>query len=272
MVDTTGSGKSTLIRVLAGLEAPISGRIRWDKRSNTPFGIVFQEPRLMPWLTVQQNVKFGFGPKTREESSRLADEILDQVGLRPFSRYYPRQLSGGMAQRVAIARALVKNPSLLLLDEPFSALDAATRSRLQEHMIQLWANRSLTLFFVTHDIDEAVLLADHIIVIKGRPGHISQQFWIDLPRPRMRQDPEFQMWKDRVLDALADQKLESRIEQWSIKVMDPATVPLAVWFRAIMELKRSRSSDATTKRRAGLPRACSMPLLPRISLVRAQSF
>jgi sulfonate transport system ATP-binding protein len=203
MVDTTGSGKSTLIRVLAGLEAPISGRIRWDKGSNTPFGIVFQEPRLMPWLTVQQNVKFGFGPKTREESSRLADEILDQVGLRPFSRYYPRQLSGGMAQRVVIARALVKNPSLLLLDEPFSALDAATRSRLQEHMIQLWANRSLTLFFVTHDIDEAVLLADHIIVIKGRPGHISQQFWIDLPRPRMRQDPEFQMWKDRVLDAEA---------------------------------------------------------------------
>jgi ABC-type thiamine transport system ATPase subunit len=115
MVGTTGSGKSTLIRVLAGLEAPTSGRIRWDEGSNTPFGIVFQEPRLMPWLNVCQNVTFGFGPRRKRESGRLADEILEHVGLRAFSRYYPRQLSGGMAQRVAIARALVKKPLLLPL-------------------------------------------------------------------------------------------------------------------------------------------------------------
>jgi sulfonate transport system ATP-binding protein len=133
-----------------------------------PFGILFQEPRRMPWLNVRQNVKFGFGPKRRQKSDRLADEILEQVGLRPFSRYYPRQLSGGMAQRVAIARALVKKPSLL--DEPFSALDASTRSRLQEHLMQLWFGRPLTMLFVIHDIDEAVLLANHITVIKGSTG------------------------------------------------------------------------------------------------------
>ena len=209
MVGTTGSGKSTLMRVLAGLEAPTSGRISCDNGSNTPFGIVFQEPRLMPWLNVRQNVKFGFGPKRTKESGRLTDEILEQVGLRAFSRYYPRELSGGMAQRVAIARALVKKPSLLLLDEPFSALDASTRTRLQEHLMQLWTDRSLTLFFVTHDIDEAVLLADRIIVIKGRPGRISHQFRIDLLRPRARQDEGFQALKERVLEALADQKARS---------------------------------------------------------------
>ncbi|HEX3446026.1 MAG TPA: ATP-binding cassette domain-containing protein [Chthoniobacterales bacterium] len=109
-----------------------------------------------------------------------------------------------MAQRVAIARALVKKPSLLLLDEPFSALDASTRSRLQEHLMQLWTDRSLTLFFVTHDIEEAVLLADQVIVIKGRPGRISHQFRIDLPRPRTRRDQDFHAWKERVLEALSD--------------------------------------------------------------------
>jgi sulfonate transport system ATP-binding protein len=210
MVGTTGSGKSTLLRVLAGLEAPTSGCIGWKNGSDAPFGIVFQEPRLMPWLNVRQNVKFGFGPKRKKESGPLVDEILEQVGLRTFSRYYPRQLSGGMAQRVAIARALVKKPSLLLLDEPFSALDASTRSRLQEHLIQLWTDRSLTLFFVTHDIEEAVLLADQIIVITGRPGRIRHQFRIDLPRPRTRQDQEFQAWKERILEALADQRPEVR--------------------------------------------------------------
>jgi sulfonate transport system ATP-binding protein len=142
----------------------------------------------MPWLNVRQNVKFGFGPKRKKESGPVVDEILEQVGLRTFSRYYPRQLSAGMAQRVAMARALVKKPSLLLLDEPFNALDASTRSRLQEHLIQLWTDRSLTLFFVTHDIEEAVPLADQIIVITGRSGRIRHQFRIDLPRPRTRQD------------------------------------------------------------------------------------
>jgi sulfonate transport system ATP-binding protein len=208
MVGTTGSGKSTLLRILAGLEHPSSGEIRWDSDSRNGerpnLGIVFQEPRLMPWLNVRQNVEFGFGPAGHRKSAELADEILEQVGLGSFSNYYPRQLSGGMAQRVAIARALVRKPSLLLLDEPFSALDALTRSRLQDHLMELFARHSLTMLFVTHDIEEAVALSDTIVVIKGRPGQIHHQLRMDLPRPRRRQDPAFVAWKERVLVALTD--------------------------------------------------------------------
>jgi sulfonate transport system ATP-binding protein len=208
MVGTTGSGKSTLLRILAGLERPTSGEIRWgsDRGSGVRpnLGIVFQEPRLLPWLTVRQNVEFGFGPAGHHQSAELANEILEQVGLKSFSDYYPRQLSGGMAQRVAIARALVRKPSLLLLDEPFSALDALTRSRLQDHLMELFTRHSLTMFFVTHDIEEAVALSDSIVVIKGRPGQIHHQFRIDLPRPRIRQDQAFMAWKERVLAALTE--------------------------------------------------------------------
>ncbi len=208
MVGTTGSGKSTLLRILAGLERPTSGEIRWDSdgvRSARPdLGIVFQEPRLLPWLNVRQNVEFGFGPAGHRRSAELAGEILEQVGLQAFSLYYPRQLSGGMAQRVALARALVRRPSLLLLDEPFSALDALTRSRLQDHLLELFTRHALTMFFVTHDIEEAVALSDTIIVIKGRPGQISHRFRIDLPRPRSRHNPAFIAWKERVLAALTE--------------------------------------------------------------------
>lgn len=206
MVGTTGSGKSTLLRILAGLEHPNSGEIRWDGVSSArpDLGIVFQEPRLLPWLNVRQNVEFGFGPAGHRRSAELADEILEQVGLQAFSLYYPRQLSGGMAQRVAIARALVRRPSLLLLDEPFSALDALTRSRLQDHLMELFTRHALTMFFVTHDIEEAVALSDTIIVIKGRPGQISHRFRIDLPRPRSRHNPAFIAWKERVLAALTE--------------------------------------------------------------------
>jgi len=208
MVGTTGSGKSTLLRILGGLERPTSGEIRWDsdrRNSARPnLGIVFQEPRLMPWLNVRQNVEFGFGPQGHRHSAKLADETLAQVGLASFSHYYPRQLSGGMAQRVAIARALVRKPSLLLLDEPLSALDALTRGRLQDHLMELFVRHSLTMFFVTHDIEEAVALSDTIVVINGRPGQIHQQFRIDLPRPRSRQDSAFLVWKERVLATLTD--------------------------------------------------------------------
>jgi sulfonate transport system ATP-binding protein len=208
MVGTTGSGKSTLLRILAGLEHPNSGEIRWDgdgvSSPRPELGIVFQEPRLLPWLNVRQNVEFGFGPAGHQRSAELADEILQQVGLQAFSLYYPRQLSGGMAQRVAIARALVRRPSLLLLDEPFSALDALTRSRLQDHLMELFARNALTMFFVTHDIEEAVALSDTIIVIQGRPGQISHRFRIDLPRPRSRHNPAFIAWKERVLAALTE--------------------------------------------------------------------
>jgi sulfonate transport system ATP-binding protein len=158
----------------------------------------------LPWLNVRQNVEFGFGPAGHRQSAELANEILEQIGLRPFSLYYPRQLSGGMAQRVAIARALVRRPPLLLLDEPFSALDALTRSRLQEHLMELFVRHSLTMFFVTHDIEEAVALSDTIVVIKGSPGQISHQFRIDLPRPRSRHNQALIVWKERVLEALTE--------------------------------------------------------------------
>jgi sulfonate transport system ATP-binding protein len=211
MVGTTGSGKSTLLRVLAGLDVPTSGRIVWTQPEGKKphFGIVFQEPRLLPWLNVRKNVEFGFGPIGPKGSSDLVDEMLRQVGLLPFCSYHPRQLSGGMAQRVAIARALVRKPELLLLDEPFSALDASTRRRLQEHLMELATQHSLTLFFVTHDIEEAVALADQIIVIKGRPGQVTDRFEINLPRPRYRQDSEFVIWKERVLVALEREISES---------------------------------------------------------------
>jgi sulfonate transport system ATP-binding protein len=211
LVGATGSGKSTLVRILAGLDVPTSGRVLWDGTSDRSCGIVFQEARLMPWLNIRQNVRFGFGPNRPRESDQIVDQVLEQVGLKAFSRYYPRQLSGGMAQRVAIARALVRNPSLLLLDEPFSALDASTRARLQEHLLQLWAERPLTLFFVTHDIDEAVLLAHRVLVINGRPGRISQQFAIDLPRPRARQQSQFLDLKAHILDAVAAEMREVTI-------------------------------------------------------------
>jgi sulfonate transport system ATP-binding protein len=208
VVGTTGSGKSTLLRILAGLEAPTAGRITWnsDHVNNTRpnLGIVFQEPRLFPWLTVRQNVEFGFGPAGHERSAELVDEILEQVGLKSFSFYYPRQLSGGMAQRVAIARALIRKPSLLLLDEPFSALDALTRGRLQDHLMDLFAKHALTMVFVTHDIEEAVALSDTIIVIKGRPGQITDQFRIELPRPRSRHDRAFIALKEKVFAALTE--------------------------------------------------------------------
>jgi len=208
VVGTTGSGKSTLLRLLAGLERPTSGEIRWDSDHRNDarpnLGVVFQEPRLMPWLNVRQNVEFGFGPGGNRRSAELADDILAQVGLGSFSYYYPRQLSGGMAQRVAIARALVRKPSLLLLDEPFSALDALTRNRLQDHLLELFARHPLTMFFVTHDIEEAVALSDTIVVIKGRPGQIHHRFRIDLPRPRTRHNHAFMAWKERVLAALTD--------------------------------------------------------------------
>jgi sulfonate transport system ATP-binding protein len=213
MVGTTGSGKSTLLRVLAGLDIPTSGRIVWTEAvpegRKPQLGIVFQEPRLLPWLNVRKNVEFGFGPAGPKGTADLVNEILEQVGLLPFCSYFPRQLSGGMAQRVAIARALVRKPALLLLDEPFSALDASTRRRLQEHLLELAEKHSLTLFFVTHDIEEAVALADQIVVIKGRPGQVTERLAIDLSRPRSRRDTEFAIWKERVLVALEGEETES---------------------------------------------------------------
>jgi sulfonate transport system ATP-binding protein len=158
----------------------------------------------MPWLSVAENVDFGLADKPRRERGRLSREALERVGLENFSDALPRQLSGGMAQRVAIARALVTRPSVLLLDEPFSALDAFTRVKLQEHLLDLWRAEQPTMLFVTHDIEEALVLADRVVVLMGRPGRIQRDDRIELPRPRRRADPRFAAWRERLFDDLAE--------------------------------------------------------------------
>ena len=211
LVGTSGCGKSTLLRIISGLEYPTVGEVFIDDELiNSPhpkIGLIFQEPRLMPWLTVRKNVEFGLDTLpnvkfNRLERRDLVDRILERVSLTEFANTLPRQLSGGMAQRVAIARALITKPSILLLDEPFSALDAFIRMKLQDHLLSIWDYDRPTLILVTHDIEEALVLSDRIIVLRGNPGHIHQEFIIDLPRPRKRTDPLFQQGKEAILATL----------------------------------------------------------------------
>jgi sulfonate transport system ATP-binding protein len=207
LVGTSGCGKSTLLRIIGGLERPTTGEVAVDgrpvHRPRPEIGLVFQEPRLMPWLTVEQNVRFGLYDRAKSEQASLAKEALAKVGLSRFADALPRQLSGGMAQRTAIARALVTRPSTLLLDEPFSALDAFTRVQLQDHLLKTWEYDRPTMLFVTHDIEEALVLSDRVVVLRGHPGRIDSDFTLDdLPRPRIRTDARFQSWKARILDRL----------------------------------------------------------------------
>ncbi|HEX8427675.1 ABC transporter ATP-binding protein [Hymenobacter sp.] len=206
LVGTSGCGKSTLLRIVAGLDTPTQGRVLIDDQPITgphpAVGVIFQEPRLMPWLTVRQNVRFGIADLPNAEQEQRTAAVLERVGLTSFADALPRQLSGGMAQRVAIARALVAQPSLLLLDEPFSALDPFTKMKLQDHLLEIWSYDQPTLLLVTHDIEEALVLSDRVVVLRGHPGRIHQTLTVDLPRPRRRTDPDFQHWKQRLLDAL----------------------------------------------------------------------
>jgi sulfonate transport system ATP-binding protein len=156
----------------------------------------------MPWLTVRQNAEFGLAHLPREEREALSSEALERVGLAGFADALPHRLSGGMAQRAAIARALVTRPKVLLLDEPFSALDAFTRLQLQDHLLQLWRDARPTMLFVTHDVEEALILADRVVVLRGRPGRIHRDYRIELPRPRRRADPHLAEWKERLLGDL----------------------------------------------------------------------
>jgi len=207
ILGTSGSGKSTLLRMVGGIDHPTGGQVRLDGRlvdgPSPSLGFVFQEPRLMPWLSVRDNVTFGLSDVARGERKALADAALRRVGLGDVAESWPRQLSGGMAQRVAIARALVTRPSVLLLDEPFSALDAFTRLSLQQHLLEIWEDDRPTMLFVTHDIDEALMLADRVIVLLGRPGRICRDQAINLPRPRRRGDPGLARWNGRLFDDLS---------------------------------------------------------------------
>lgn len=207
ILGTSGSGKSTLLRIVGGLEHATAGDVRLDGRvvaePSPQLGFVFQEPRLMPWLSVRDNVAFGLAGLLRHERRGLALAALAKVGLADAAGLWPRQLSGGMAQRVAIARALVTRPSVLLLDEPFSALDAFTRLNLQEHLLDIWEQERPTMLFVTHDIDEALMLADRVIVLLGRPGRVRRDEPIELPRPRRRGDTRLARWRERLFDDLS---------------------------------------------------------------------
>ncbi|MCW5774763.1 MAG: ABC transporter ATP-binding protein [Rhodospirillaceae bacterium] len=206
IVGASGCGKSTLLRLLAGLERPSAGTAAFDGAPlagpRDEIGVVFQEPRLMPWLSVEANVAFGLRHLPAKARAARVAETLERVGLGPFAKALPRELSGGMAQRAAIARALAARPKVLLLDEPFSALDAFTRLALQEHLLELWSYDRPTFVLVTHDIDEARALADRIVLMRGHPGRVHREFAVDLPRPRGRTAPRFLAWKEEVLREL----------------------------------------------------------------------
>lgn len=190
VVGGSGCGKTTLLRIIAGLEGAYTGRVTLDGNPITgpglDRGIVFQEHRLLPWLTVEKNVGFGLSDLPSNERRTRVANYIDLVGLRGFEHNYPHQLSGGMAQRVAIARALVSHPHLLLLDEPFGALDALTRIRMQQELLRIWQAQRTTMIFVTHDIDEAIYLADRIVIMSPRPGTIKRILRVEIPRPRDR--------------------------------------------------------------------------------------
>lgn len=206
IVGGSGCGKSTLLRLVSGLDRPTRGSVALDgtpiSGPHEQIGIVFQEPRLLPWLTVADNVGFGLAHRPRAEQETRIAQQLERVALSDKAQVWPRELSGGQAQRVAIARALVTRPEVLLLDEPFSALDAFTRVDLQDHLLDLWADTKPTLVVVTHDVDEAIVLADRIMVMRPRPGMMFAEIVADLPRPRDRQSAAFDHVKRRVLAAL----------------------------------------------------------------------
>ncbi len=204
LVGASGCGKSTLLRILSGLEHATSGRVLLDGRpvtNPTPeVAMVFQEPRLMPWLSVAENIRLGLLELPRRVQDERIAAVLADVGLSDFASALPRQLSGGMAQRAALARALARQPSILLMDEPFSALDSFTKAKLQDHLLGLWEASAFTIVFVTHDLEEAAILSDRIAVMQGGPGKIISEIAVDLPRPRRRTSPEVQAIKDRAAD------------------------------------------------------------------------
>jgi sulfonate transport system ATP-binding protein len=216
VVGGSGCGKSTLLRAISGLDRPSQGTVVLDgTRILAPhekIGMIFQEPRLLPWLSVADNVGFGLADRPKSERRARVHDAIERVGLADKATVWPRELSGGQAQRVAIARALVTRPEVLLLDEPFSALDAFTRVDLQDHLLDLWADTKPTLVVVTHDVEEAIVLADRVIVMRPHPGRLQEEIVTNLPRPRDRQSAAFDFAKRRVMAAL-DRSLERSAER-----------------------------------------------------------
>ncbi|HEY4245358.1 MAG TPA: ABC transporter ATP-binding protein [Lacunisphaera sp.] len=225
VIGPSGCGKSTLIRIIAGLDVPTSGRMLVDgKETSGPCperGMVFQGYTLFPWLTVRRNVMFGLemGGMDKTQAEREALQWIDLVGLGRFKDSYPSQLSGGMKQRVAIARALAPNPRVLLMDEPFGALDAQTRAQMQAHLLEIWRNVDVTILFITHDLDEAIFLADRIIVLKAHPGEVQEIIEVPVPRPRSAaqyNSPEFIATRRRLDELIHPPVAHSSMEKLPI--------------------------------------------------------
>jgi len=216
VVGPSGSGKSTLLRVVAGLLRQTSGDVRIEaERPGAPLtAMVFQEHALLPWRTVLANVVFGLENRgvSRAEREARARDMLALVGLSRFARHYPHQLSGGMKQRVGIARALANDPEVLLMDEPFAALDAQTRTIMQEELLRIWATLGTTVIYVTHSLEEALLLGDRVVLMTARPGRVSQVFPVELGRPRglqIRSSPAYGVLLEKIWSELRDEVLKS---------------------------------------------------------------
>lgn len=196
VVGASGCGKSTLIRIIAGLESATSGEVliggRRVEKPSIETGFIFQESRLYPWLSVEKNIGFGIHDKLeKEERKKLIQKYTDLVELTGFEHALPKQLSGGMQQRVSIARTLINQPSVLLLDEPFGALDALTRINMQNEILDIWRQEKTTMLLITHDIDEAIFVSDKIVILSNRPGVISQVIDVPMSKPRDRSSSDF---------------------------------------------------------------------------------
>lgn len=219
VVGPSGCGKSTLLNIIAGLHEPTSGRVMVDGKPvegpGPERGVVFQQYALFPWLTVLKNVEFGLKLKgvTGEQATAEAMKYLKMVQLEQFANSYPKELSGGMKQRVAIARAYAVNPEVLLMDEPFGALDAQTRTQLQSELLETWQTEKKTCFFITHDVDEAIILAQKVIIMSARPGRIKEIVDINIPYPRTQEtkmSPEFLELKNYIWSQVYQEYLEVR--------------------------------------------------------------
>ncbi|WP_133645619.1 ABC transporter ATP-binding protein [Paraburkholderia flava] len=237
IVGASGCGKSTLLRLIAGLDTDYDGTIRvaGERVRDTSLqrGIVFQDHRLFPWLTAAQNIQAALrnAPLSAKEKRDAVAEHIALVGLNGFEDAYPHQLSGGMAQRVAIARGLVNRPRVLLLDEPFGALDALTRGRLQNELQRIWEHERITMILVTHDVDEALYLGDRVVTMAPRPGRIERIVDVALPRPRERSDPRFVQLRDAVLADFAEPS-EARDDEpphGGLRVPSSADTPIGAW-------------------------------------------
>ncbi|OAA94137.1 MULTISPECIES: ABC transporter ATP-binding protein [Clostridium] len=202
IVGHSGCGKSTLLKIIAGLVEHNTGSVTLNggeiSKPGTKVGMVFQDHRLLPWLTIKDNVSFGLYDISNDEKEKLVLDHIELVGLKGFENAYPHQLSGGMAQRAAIARALVHKPEVLLLDEPFGALDALTRIQMQREILKIWEKEKTTMILVTHDIDEAIYLGDRIVIMSSRPGKIKKVLPVEIARPRDRNSHNFSVLRKHV--------------------------------------------------------------------------